>query len=269
LTFGTAALVLTSLSWRWVLRLPVLLLLLGAGVVWIFARDRPEDLGLPSQGEGASSERARPTPASTEPASPFGTRLRTAFSNRAFLLASLGFGFANWARLGLLVWVPSHLLASGATAGAGAPWIPLALPVGMAVGALAGGDAVDRLLGGNHPRLIVLSLALAAGATLLLGAAPPDGRSVALLFVAGFLVFAPFPSFTVLGAELLGPRAVGAGVGFMNAVGYGTAALGDVVLGTVIDATGSTRAIFAVAAIACVLGAVATALAGAAARRPP
>ena len=41
-------------------------------------------------------------------------------------------------------------------------------------------------------------------------------------------MFAPFPSFTVLGAELLGPRTVGAGVGFMNAVGYGTAALGDV-----------------------------------------
>ena len=40
--------------------------------------------------------------------------LRAAFSNRAFLFASLGFGFANWARLGLLVWVPSHLLGAGA-----------------------------------------------------------------------------------------------------------------------------------------------------------
>jgi OPA family glycerol-3-phosphate transporter-like MFS transporter len=251
-----------------VLRLPVLLLLVGAAVVWIFARDRPEDLGLPPQGDEESSEWARRTLASAEAASPLGARLRAAFSNRAFLLASLGFGFANWARLGLLVWVPSHLLVSGAPAGAGATWIPLALPVGMAVGALAGGDAVDRLLGGNHPRLIVLSLALAAGATLVLGAVPPDGRSIVLLFAAGFLVFAPFPSFTVLGAELLGPRAVGAGVGFMNAVGYGTAALGDVVLGAVIDATGSTRALFVVAATACVLGAAATAMAGASARRP-
>ena len=81
-------------------------------------------------------------------------------------------------------------------------------------------------------------------------------------------MFGPFPSFTVLGAELLGPRTVGAGVGFMNAVGYGTAALGDVVMGAVIDATGRTAAIFAVAAGACVLGAAATALAGVALRRP-
>jgi OPA family glycerol-3-phosphate transporter-like MFS transporter len=138
----------------------------------------------------------------------------------------------------------------------------------MALGALAGGDAVDRFLGGNHPRLIVLSLVLAAGATLGLLAVPPGARSLALLFAAGFLVFGPFPSFTVLGAELLGPRSVGAGVGFMNAMGYGTAALGDVVMGAVIDATGRTDAVFAVAAAACVLGAVAAALAGAAARRP-
>jgi sugar phosphate permease len=89
-----------------------------------------------------------------------------------------------------------------------------------------------------------------------------------LLFAAGLLIFSPFPSFTVLGAELLGPHAVGAGVGFMNGFGYGIAALGDVVMGTVIDATGRTGAVFAVAAGACLLGAAATALAGAAVRRP-
>jgi sugar phosphate permease len=54
----------------------------------------------------------------------------------------------------------------------------------------------------------------------------------------------------------------------MNGVGYGTAALGDVVMGAVIDGTGWTGAVFAVAATACVLGAIATALAGATARRP-
>jgi OPA family glycerol-3-phosphate transporter-like MFS transporter len=203
-----------------------------------------------------------------EAAAPLGARLRAAFSNRAFVLASLGFGFANWARLGLLVWVPAHLLGAGGAGSPGAAWIPLALPVGMALGALAAGDVADRFLGGDHPRLIVVSLALAAAVTLGLLVAPPDARGLVLLFVAGVLVFGPFVSFTVLSAELLGPRAVGAGVGFMNAVGYGTAALGDVVIGAVIDATGWTGAVFAVAAFACVLGAAATALAGAAARRP-
>jgi MFS transporter, OPA family, glycerol-3-phosphate transporter len=263
-TFGTAALVLAWLPWRWVLRLPVLLLLAGAAVVWVFARDRPEDVGLATPGEPGSADRR--AGAAEEATAALGARLRAAFGNRAFLFASLGFGFANWARLGLLVWVPSHLLGAAGAVSPGVAWIPLALPVGMALGALAGGDAVDRFLDGNHPRLITGSLVLAAGATLALMAAPPDGRSLLLLFAAGFLVFGPFPSFTVLGAELLGPRAVGAGVGFMNGVGYGTAALGDVVMGAVIDATGRTSAVFAVAAAACVLGAIATALAGRAAR---
>jgi OPA family glycerol-3-phosphate transporter-like MFS transporter len=269
ITFGTAALVLLWLSWRWLFRLPVLLLVVGAAVVWLFARDHPEDFGLPPRAEDGEPE-APPhqSGGAVDSAASLGIRLRAAFANRAFLFASLGFGFANWARLGLLVWVPSHLLGAAGASGGGAAWIPLALPVGMALGALAGGDAVDRFLGGNHPRLIVLSLVLAAGATLGLLAVPPGARSLALLFAAGFLVFGPFPSFTVLGAELLGPRSVGAGVGFMNAMGYGTAALGDVVMGAVIDATGRTDAVFAVAAAACVLGAVAAALAGAAARRP-
>jgi OPA family glycerol-3-phosphate transporter-like MFS transporter len=266
-TFATAALVLTWVSWRWVFRLPVLLLLAGAAVVWLLARDHPVELGFPSTvGADKRASALRREEAANGGAS-LGARLRAAFSNRPFLLASIGFGFANWARLGLLVWVPSHLIGAAAGAGHGVAWIPLALPIGMAIGALVEGDAVDRVLSGNHPRLIVGSLLLAAVATLGLLAVPADGRSLGLLFVAGFLVFGPFPSFTVLGAELLGPGAVGAGVGFMNAVGYGAAALGDVVMGVVIDATGRTAAIFAVAAGACVLGAGATALAGAAPRR--
>jgi OPA family glycerol-3-phosphate transporter-like MFS transporter len=247
----------------------VLLLVVGAAVVWQVARDRPEELGFPPRTEeGDRGSSLRHETASGDVAAPLRARLRVAFSNRAFLFASLGFGFANWARLGLLVWVPSHLLEAGGAAGPGVAWIPLAIPVGMALGALAGGDAVDRFLGGNHPRLIVLSLVCAAGATLGLLAVPPDGRSLVLLFAAGLLVFGPFPSFTVLGAELLGSRSVGVGVGFMNAVGYGTAALGDIIMGIVIDTTNWTGAVFVVAAIACVLGAAATAFAGVAARRP-
>jgi OPA family glycerol-3-phosphate transporter-like MFS transporter len=258
-TFATAALVLAWLSWRWVFRLPVLLLLGGALVVLLLTRDRPEELDL------AAPDSPHPEPA-VEPTLPESLlrRLRAAFRSRPFLFASIGFGFGNWARLGLLVWVPAHFVETGA--GASAAWITLALPIGMALGALAAGDVADRYLGGDHPRLIVVAYGLASVVTLGLLFAPPDWRGLALLFLVGVLVFGPFSSFTALSAELLGSRAVGAGVGFMNGVGYGAAALGDVVTGAVIDATGWTGAVFAVAAAACVLGAVATALAGAAAR---
>jgi MFS transporter, OPA family, glycerol-3-phosphate transporter len=258
-TYATAALVLEWLSWRWVFRLPVLLLLAGALVVLLLTRDRPEDVSL-----GASP--GSPQPGVGPPMSEsLWRRLRDAFRNRAFLLASIGFGFGNWARLGLLVWVPAHVVSAGA--GVEASWITLALPVGMALGALVAGDVSDRYLGGNHPRLIVIANALGSIVILGLLVTPPDARGLVLLFLAGFLVFGPFSSFTALAAELLGTRAVGAGVGFMNAVGYGAAALGDVVTGAVIDATGRTGAVFVVSAAACLLAALATAMAGAAVRR--
>jgi OPA family glycerol-3-phosphate transporter-like MFS transporter len=257
-TFATAALVLLWLSWRWVFRLPVLLLLAGALVVLLLTRDRPEDIGI------VASPSLQPGVGPATPESLW-RRLRDAFRNRAFLLASIGFGFANWARLGLLVWVPAHVVGAGA--GAEATWVTLALPVGMALGALAAGEVADRYLDGNHPRLIVVANALASVVILGLLAAPPDWRGLVLLFLAGFLVFGPFSSFTALAAELLGTRAVGAGVGFMNAVGYGAAALGDVVTGALIDATGRTGAVFPVSAGACLLAAVATAMAGRAVRR--
>ena len=267
ITYTTAALVIAWLSWRWVLRLPVLLLLLGAAVVWCFARDRPEDLGFPPlAGPGAAGSRPASTSDIGEPDVSFGTRVREALRNRAFVLASVGFGFANWARLGLLVWAPSHLLGTGTAAKAS--WISLALPVGMALGAFVGGYTVDRFFAGNHPRMIVLSLLLAAGVTLGLLVTPPDARSlVAAVRRRTLSSSARFRRSRCWARSSLGPQAVGAGVGFMNGFGYGTAALGDVVMGTVIDATGRTGAVFAVAAGACVLGAAATALAGAAARR--
>jgi OPA family glycerol-3-phosphate transporter-like MFS transporter len=267
-TFATAGLVLAWLAWPWVFRLPVLLLLGGALVVLLLARDRPEDLGLASPtalggvGRGAAGARAPDSPAESLPG-----RLREAFRSRAFVWASVGFGFGNWARLGLLVWVPAHVVGAGGAAGGPPAWVTLALPVGMAFGALAAGDVADRWFGGDHAGLIVIAYVLAAGTTLGLLVAPPDARGLGLLFLAGFLVFGPFSSFTALSAELLGPRAVGTGVGIMNAVGYGAAAVGDVVTGAVIDATGRTSAVFAVAAGACLLGGAAAGLARAAIRR--
>src|SRR5262249_42195954 len=93
-TFATAALVLTWLPWRWVFRLPVLLLLAGAAVVWLLARDRPEELGLSTPEDGAPEFVSHHTEAAGDATASLGARLGSAFANRPFLFASLGFGFA-------------------------------------------------------------------------------------------------------------------------------------------------------------------------------
>jgi MFS transporter, OPA family, glycerol-3-phosphate transporter len=48
LSFATSLVVLDvlQLNWRWIFRLPVILMLLGGLIVWLFARDRPSDAGF-------------------------------------------------------------------------------------------------------------------------------------------------------------------------------------------------------------------------------
>jgi OPA family glycerol-3-phosphate transporter-like MFS transporter len=129
----------------------------------------------------------------------------------------------------------------------------------MALGALVAGHVADRLPGVDHARLIAGFLTLASAAILAVLLVPPGGRylGVPVLLLAGFLVFGPVSSFSALCPELAGIHRVGAGVGVMNAVGYATAALGDLVIGIVLDATGRTGSVFVVTAGACLLGAVA------------
>jgi len=247
-TFAGAIWILGRLSWPWLFRLPVLLLPVGGLVFYALARDHPGELGFP-------------TPAGPEPRdSPQALRegFRMLVADRRFLVASLGFGFTNWARLGLLAWVPVHFLGPTWKTDPAGVWVTIALPVGMALGALTAGYAADRFAGGQHTRLIAGSLTLASAAALTLTAVPHEalGLGIVLLFLGGFCVFGPIASFTALAAERLDRRFVGTGVGVLNAVGYAVAALGDPIMGTVIDRSGRTASVFVVTAVVCLAGAV-------------
>jgi OPA family glycerol-3-phosphate transporter-like MFS transporter len=249
LTFGTAIWVLGRFTWVWVFRLPVLLLPVGGLVFFWLAEERPVEPA--ARGPAGATGPSSPAPSIREGA-------REVLANRRFLVTALGFGFGNWARLGLLAWVPVHFLGAGGKADPAATWITMALPVGMALGALAAGYAADLLFRGDHARLIAWSLALASLAAVAFLAVPRDRHpaGIGLLFLAGFFVFGPFASFTALSAELLGHRLMGTGIGVMNAIGYAVAAVGDPVMGMVIDATGRTASVFLVTAMVCFAGAV-------------
>lgn len=250
-TFALAIAVLARLPWVWVFRLPVLLMPVGALLFFWLVRDRPEDAGFPAPAD--RGERPGPDAAALGAVASY----RQVLADRRFVVASIGFGFSNWARLGLLVWVPVHVLGAGWKQDPASAWITLALPVGMALGALAAGYGVDRLFGADHARLIVGFLGLAALTTIALFFVPVErrGLAVGLLFLAGFFVFGPVSSFTALAAELAGRRAMGTGAGFMNAVGYAAAALGDLLIGLVLDATGATAPLFLIVTGACLAAA--------------
>jgi OPA family glycerol-3-phosphate transporter-like MFS transporter len=249
LAFSTSTLILElDLGWRWIFRLPVLLLLVGGIAYFLVARDRPRDLGFAppndeedeNTGESASSW----------------SRYRGALTNRQFMIASVAIGFQSMARYGLLIWVPVHFLGED-WKNSDTKWISIALPIGMALGALTSGWMSDRLFNSNRSRVIVLFMALAACSSLGMFFLPKDSLAgIALLFLTGFFAYGPQSSFWALCPDLLGRERAGTGTGVMNTFAYGFAGLGEPLIGWIIEKNNNTSLVFVVVSAACVFSAI-------------
>ena len=254
LSFATSILVvhIFEMEWRWIFRIPVLLMLLGGVTFFLVARDRPQDLGFPSPHEPVSKD---PFEEMTESS---GQRYKAVLSNWRIWMGGLAIGFQNAARYGLLVWVPVHFLggdgakAGGATDLIAPEWTTIALPVGMAIGAATNGYISDRYFATRRYVAIVLYMALAAATALLMYGLPAGAihLGLATLFLCGFFVYGPQASFWALCPDLVGHRRAGTAVGVMNFFAYLFAGLGEPLIGSVMDRSGTTAVIFLLVAIA-------------------
>ena len=248
LAFAMSTLILDlELNWRWIFRLPVLLLLFAGIVYYVVVRDRPEELGFPAlepDVEGAPVERAR-------------DRYLAALTNGRFVTASVAIGFQNLARYGLLIWVPVHFLGSDWRA-SDAKWVAVALPVGMALGALSSGYLSDRLFRGNRSKVIQLFLGLAALSSFAMYGLPRESPyGVPLLFLCGFFAYGPQSAFWALCPDLLGRARAGTGTGVMNTFAYVFAGFGEPLIGWTIESNGDqTELVFLIVGGACILGAL-------------
>ena len=241
-----------ELDWRWIFRLPVLLLLLGCAVFYIVVRDKPEDSGFPPLHEEKTNSIAldQTNEGSFD-------RYLAVLKNKKFLLACLSIGFQNTARYGLLVWVPLYYLGTKIKDSSNL-WIALALPIGMALGTIFFGQLSDRLFKSNRSKPIAISMALAGLVVLLVFIVPKENiyGGLILLFLAGFLVYGPQSCYWPLSPDLLGVKRSGTGVGVMNTFAYGFAGAGEPFIGYMVDRTGQESTVFTVTAVFCFLSAI-------------
>ncbi|MEN3942535.1 MFS transporter [Prosthecobacter sp. SYSU 5D2] len=230
LSFVTSLVILDvlKLDWRWIFRLPVVLMLLGGLFVWIFARDRPSRAGFADFEDDAGTPRTVDSP--EEETS--WQRYVIALTNGRLLLAGLAIGFQNTVRYGLLIWVPVHFLGEDFKSDPAGKWISVALPLGMALGAVASGWISDRFCQSRRSGVItsfMLLAAVAAGAMYLL----PRGHflGMPMLFLCGFFAYGPQSAFWALAPDLLGRARAGTAVGIMNCFAYTMAGLGEPLVG--------------------------------------
>jgi OPA family glycerol-3-phosphate transporter-like MFS transporter len=246
-----AGLAAAKVSWEWMFRIPVLLLGVASIIFWFVARDRPEDIGLSPleeneprlavAGELEESSRQR-----------YGHVLR----NKRFLLATLSIGFESFARYGLVIWVPVHLMGPAYKDLPIAVWIGVALPVGMAFGALSAGLLSDRLFGSNRTRPISIFMVLAMVTLFLIYIMPPAwiGLGIVMLFLAGFFVYGPHACYWALCPDLLGRSRASTAVGVMNFWAYVVASATGPFIGWAIDNYGTT-VLFLILSASCALSA--------------
>lgn len=273
-------------GWRWIFRGPVVLMLIGCVVFWLLVKEKPSQAGfadLPDEAEpvAAPSSRSDTTPAgerdlanpyvspaahddgenyvaAQDPERPltWWERYRRGFACRPFLFGCAAIGFQNLARYGLLVWVPVHFLGEK-WKDSPQKWVAVALPVGMALGAVSAGWISDRIFGGRRAAPVIVFLLCAA--VCASGMAVLDRSSaiaLPLLFLTGFFVYGPQSAFWALCPDLLGKRLAGTGTGMMNFCAYLFAGLGEPLIGHIIETTHKTHMVFPVVAVACVMGAI-------------
>lgn len=258
LAYALATLLLEmGFGWRWIFRLPVLLMLLGGLVYYLLVRDQPRDLGWPPPDDDRDADPLQ-TPAAGGSDESAWQRYAAALGNPRFLAACVAIGFQSLARYGLLFWVPVYFLGEDWKDSPGGRWINLSLPIGMAFGALVSGKLSDKLF--ERRRWALISIFLTAAAAVSMGMyALPRGHiaGYALLFLCGFFAYGPQSAFWALCPELLGVRRAGTGTGVMNTFAYAVAGLGEPMIGHILE----TRAegavlIFPIVAASCLAGAL-------------
>ena len=264
LSFVTSIIVVNvlHLDWRWIFRLPVLLMLVGGIAFYLIARERPEDMGFKSPDTGVANnnpQHANDGIADGEPQESSWSRYKAVLSNPKLMIAALAIGFQNAARYGLIVWVPVHFLgkdwAKAADGMIDPAWISVALPVGMAFGALTNGWISDKVFGSKRYKAIVLYMLLGAVASMGMYLLPTSIFGLGLLFLAGFFVYGPASSFWALCPDLVGAKRAGTATGVMNFFSYLLAGLGEPLIGRMLDHSGSTLVVFPIVAGSCLISA--------------
>lgn len=247
-----------GLGWRDIFRYAPFLMLFGAIVMYFVVRERPEDVGL----KGPADDRS-PAEARKEQDSEYSTsaeRYKAVLSNWRLYATSLSIGFQNAARYALLVWIPVHFFGPQWKSSAGGIdpiWITLALPIGMAVGAMTNAWLSDLLFGSRRYLSIMTYMVIATVISIFMMYIPHDSiLGVISLLLCGFFVFGPASSFWALCPDIFGRRLAGTATGCVNFVSYLFAGLGEPLIGRLMDVSGTTFIIFPVVAVLCAASAI-------------
>jgi len=263
LAFVTSTVVVgvLDLDWQWIFRIPVLLMLVGGITFYLVARETPAHAKVtPPPSFTADVENVDTASEGVDTGRSL-DRYKAVLRNVKIWSTGVAIGFQNAARYGLLIWVPVYFLGENWEESAGAInpiWISVALPVGMAAGALTNGQLSDRIFGSRRDRPIILFMVVGAIAAMTMYLADLGTvGGIVVLFLTGFFVYGPQSSFWALCPDIAGKKMAGTATGVVNFFAYLFAGAAEPLVGRVMDTTGDTSLIFPIVAACCACSALA------------
>jgi len=261
--WGTTRWALDVGGWRAAFQYP-LLLLLGAAVLFIILnKEKPTDVDLPPYQEPTHiDDRVKEMEEKEEEIKKSLKPYLYVWTDPRFLVAALIMGFASWARYILLTWIPAYYVENFGIALKEAVFVSFGLPIGMAIGAFAGGYISDKLFQSRRaPSMVTMYSGLLIGILIFWSLKPTDllGATV-LLFVSGFFAYGGHGPLWALCTDLGGRAYSGTVSGSLDFVAYIFAALQSIVVGVALTATGQWWDIIFVLEILCALVAIIAAL---------
>ncbi len=141
ITFAGSIIVLLYFSWEYLFRIPVFFMLFSGIIFYIFARNKPEDVGMEPLNEPDVEQGEQRSLDSEETA---WQRYSHVLKNKKFYLACVTLGFTSFVRYSLIFWVPVFYLGDNCQTHPAGVWLTVALPLGMALGSLVSGVMSDR-----------------------------------------------------------------------------------------------------------------------------
>jgi len=222
-------------DWRLCFFVPAAIAITIAVLLWFMLPDTPPSVGLPEL-EGTHVE--LPKEKSHENFKAF--LWQQVFSNKFIWLLSAANFFVYAIRYAVFNWGPTMLLE--------AKHIKIMHAAGMmsgfeafgALGALFGGWATDRFLGGRAGRACVVYMALAGVSLLLFWKIPAQSEwlTTGLLCATGFFVYGPQCLLAIACVKLATKRAAATAVGLTSIFGYASTTLSGWGMGKLVQTYG-------------------------------
>lgn len=254
-----AIFLMPALAWRSAFILPAFVPLVALVLYLLFAKSTPANIGLPDYRESVQSiseaeakmEQIRQSKGKLYP-------YKHLLENPSFNLWMFVAFATGFARYGLVTWIPLYFIDSyniNITAGLLAS---LALPVGMGLGTLIIPWISDHLYLHNRLRACLHCSLMGAAAVALFMLLDPRiawhmALTQALLFVAGFAIYAVNGTAWAFATDLGGRIFSATAAGILNLCAYMGAAIQSFAYGFLLDKFGWNMIFWTVSLLCCII----------------